>query len=70
MDKGVIYSKNGQVSVFFSVELIDILSQVQPADVDGDIDKFSGSNVYVILNMMKTLKKNSHPSVNKVKTIK
>ena len=40
MDKGVFYSKNGQVSVFFSVELIDILSQVQPADVDGDIDKF------------------------------
>ena len=36
MDQGVIYSKNGQVSVFFSVELIDILSQVQPADVDGD----------------------------------
>ena len=36
MDKGVIYSKNWQVSVFFSVELIDILSQVQPADVDGE----------------------------------
>ena len=66
MDKGVIYSKNGQVSFFFSVELIDILSQVQPADVDGDKDKFPGSNVYVILNMMKTLKKNSHSSVNKV----
>ena len=53
MDKGVIYSKNGQVSFFFSVELIDILSHVQPADVDGDIDKFSGSNVYV--NKVKTI---------------
>ena len=66
MDKGVIY---GQVSVFFSVELIDILSQVQPADAYGDIYKFSGSNVDVILNMIKTLKKNSHSSVNNVKTI-
>ena len=58
MDKGgYLYSKNGQVSVFFSVELIDILLEVQPADINGDIDKFSGSNVYVILNMMKTLKR-------------
>ena len=53
----------------FSVKLIDILSQVQPDDVDGDINKFYGYNVYVMLNMMKTLKKNSHPSVNKGTTI-
>ena len=40
---------------------------MQPGDVDGDIDNCS--NVYFILNMMKTMKKNNDPSVNKGKTI-
>ena len=69
MDERGIYSMNEQVAVFFSVKLIDILSQVQTDNVDGDIDQFSGSNVYVIMNMKKTLKNNSHPIVNKGKTI-